>query len=204
MSKNNLDMTQGNALKLLTTFTLPSLASSLLSQVYSLTDSLIVGQFLGETPLAAIGVCIPIVFLIGSMIIGLNVGVGITMGQCFGRRDYSQMRHALANSIYLGLGLGLFSAFAGPPLAGTILRLMGTPEGPMADATSYLLPFFQCVPGHGRQQIGTVLSDRLCCMQHWFRLSVYCRVSPGCCRYGLRNSPCPGSVRGVCYHYAVS
>ncbi len=138
MSKNNLDMTQGNALKLLTTFTLPSLASSLLSQVYSLTDSLIVGQFLGETPLAAIGVCIPIVFLIGSMIIGLNVGVGITMGQCFGRRDYSQMRHALANSIYLGLGLGLFSAFAGPPLAGTILRLMGTPEGPMADATSYL------------------------------------------------------------------
>ena len=56
MSKNNLDMTQGNALKLLTTFTLPSLASSLLSQVYSLTDSLIVGQFLGETPLAAIGV----------------------------------------------------------------------------------------------------------------------------------------------------
>lgn len=138
MSKNNLDMTQGNPLKLLTTFTLPSLASSLLSQVYSLTDSLIVGQFLGETPLAAIGVYIPIVFLIGSMIIGLNVGVGITMGQCFGRRDYSQMRHALANSIYLGLGLGLFSAFAGSPLAGTILRLMGTPEGPMADATSYL------------------------------------------------------------------
>lgn len=70
MSKNNLDMTQGNPLKLLTTFTLPSLASSLLSQVYSLTDSLIVGQFLGETPLAAIGVYIPIVFLIGSMIIG--------------------------------------------------------------------------------------------------------------------------------------
>ena len=146
MNNNRLDMTQGNVLKLLIRFTLPSLASSLLTQSYHLADSLIVGQLLGKTALAAVGVCSPLVFLIGSMIIGLNIGVSITISQYVGKHDYNGIRHVLANSIYLGLILGFITIILGFPLAGTILRLMGTPVGPLEEATSYLQITFLATP----------------------------------------------------------
>lgn len=134
----NLDMTQGKPFSLLVRFTLPALASNLLNQVYTITDSLIVGRYLGQTALAAVGVCMPVILLVSAMVIGLNIGVGIIMSQCFGRRDFAQMRHTLANSIYLGLILSVIVAAVGIPLAEPILRLMGTPEGPMVDAATYM------------------------------------------------------------------
>lgn len=136
--KKNIDMTQGPALSLLIQFTIPALASNLLNQVYTITDSLIVGRYLGATALAAVGVCMPVILLVSAMVIGLNIGIGILMSQCFGRRDYDQMRHTLANSIYLGAFLGIAVGLLGLPLAQPVLRLMGTPEGPMHDAIVYM------------------------------------------------------------------
>jgi len=138
MKQNNLDMTQGEPFKLLTLFTLPALASNLLNQVYSLTDSIIVGRYLGQTALAAVGVCMPVILLVSAMVIGLNVGVGIIMSQCFGRQDYDEMRHTLANAVYLGLILGVVVGAMGIPIAEPLLRIMGTPEGPMKEAVSYM------------------------------------------------------------------
>lgn len=138
MKSKNLDMTQGNALQLLVAFTLPALASNLLNQVYSITDSIIVGRILGQTALAAVGVCMPIVLLTASMIIGLNIGVGIIMSQYFGQHDLSRMRHAFANSMYLGAALGIATPLIGVPLTVPILELMGTPAGPLPEAAAYM------------------------------------------------------------------
>ena len=63
MRSRSRDMTAGSPLRLLTAFTLPALAGNLLNQVYSITDSIIVGRYLGQTSLAAIGVTMPIVLL---------------------------------------------------------------------------------------------------------------------------------------------
>lgn len=138
MKSKNLDMTEGSALSLLVAFTLPALASSLLNQVYTITDSIIVGRILGQTSLAAVGVCMPIVLLTASMVIGLNIGVGIIMSQCFGRHDLPQMRHAFANSMYLGALLGIGTPLIGIPLTVPILELMGTPAGPLPEAAAYM------------------------------------------------------------------
>lgn len=138
MKKKNLDMTQGSPLRLLTLFTLPMLASNLLNQVYTITDSLIVGRYLGSTSLTAVGVCMPVILLVSAMVIGLNIGVGIMMSQSFGRHDYAQMRHVLANSVYLGAILGIIVGLGGLPFAEPVLRLMGTPEGPLREAVSYM------------------------------------------------------------------
>ncbi len=138
MKKKNLDMTEGSPLRLLTLFTLPMLASNLLNQVYTITDSLIVGRYLGSTSLTAVGVCMPVILLVSSMVIGLNIGIGILMSQSFGRHDYGQMRHVLANSIYLGAALGIAIGLLGLPFSEPVLRLMGTPEGPMKEAVSYM------------------------------------------------------------------
>lgn len=134
----NIDMTEGPALPLLVRFTIPALASNLLNQVYTITDSLIVGRYVGATALAAVGVCMPLVMLVSATIVGLNIGIGIIMSQCFGRRDYAQMRHSLANSIYLGAILAAFFAAVGVTLTRPLLLLMGTPAGPLEDAVGYM------------------------------------------------------------------
>ena len=134
----SLDMTTGRPLPLLLRFTLPTLAGNLLHQAYSITDSVVVGQFLGQTALASVGCTSPIVMLLAALMIGINLAVGILISQYFGRRDYNGIRRAMINSLYLGLAISLILAVAGGSLAEPILRWMGTPDGPLQNAVVYL------------------------------------------------------------------
>lgn len=136
--QKSLDMTAGSPARLLWRFTLPTLAGNLLHQAYSITDSVVVGRYLGQTALAAVGCTSPVVMLLAALMVGINVGVGILISQYFGRRDLASIRRALVNSLYLGLALAVVLVFAGLLLAEPILRWMGTPEGPLKDAAAYL------------------------------------------------------------------
>lgn len=138
MPNTTIDMTTGRPLRLLLRFGLPTLVGNLLHQAYSLTDGIIVGQYLGETALAAVGCTMPVILLLAALMIGVNIAVGILIGQHFGRRDEDGMRRAFVNSLYLGLIISAVMAVAGGAASGQILRWMGTPEGPLADATRYL------------------------------------------------------------------
>ena len=144
MRKTSLDMTQGEVLGALLAFSVPALIGNLLHQVYSLTDSIVVGHILGIEALAAVGCTIPIILLLASLMIGTNIGVGITLSQAFGAHDMDRMRRNFFNSLYLGLGISAFLALFGTPLSGALLRLLGTPEGPLLGATEYLRINFLC------------------------------------------------------------
>lgn len=134
----SLDMTTGRPLPLLLRFALPTLAGNLLHQVYSITDSVVVGRFLGQTALASTGCTSPIVMLLAALMIGVNVAVGILISHAFGRRDYRGIRRTMINSLYLGLVISAVLALLGGSLAEPILRWMGTPEGPLRNAVAYL------------------------------------------------------------------
>lgn len=138
MPKTTLDMTTGRPLPLMLRFALPTLVGNLLHQAYSLTDSVIVGRYLGQTALAAVGCTAPVVMLLASLLIGVNIAVGILISQHFGRRDEDGMRCAFMNSLYLGLILAAMLAVAGGAASKQLLLWMGTPEGPLTDATNYL------------------------------------------------------------------
>lgn len=138
MPNTTIDMTTGRPMRLLLRFGLPTLAGNLLHQAYSLTDGIIVGKYLGETALAAVGCTLPVTLLLAALMIGVNVAVGILIGQHFGRRDEDGMRRTFINSLYLGLIISAVVAVAGGAASEQILRWMGTPEGPLADATRYL------------------------------------------------------------------
>lgn len=137
-NKAQIDMTKGNPLKLLLVFTLPALLSNFLSQVYSLTDSIIVGRVLGEEALTAIGVTMPIILLIVSLVIGVNIGCGVLMAKSFGKKDFDQVRHILVNSFYFGLFLSALIALGGFFLSKQILLWMSTPKESLIEATKYL------------------------------------------------------------------
>ena len=103
--KKNLDMTEGKPISLLWAFTFPTLMGNLLNQVYSITDSIAVGRYLGQTALAAVGSTMPVILLLAALMIGINVGVGIIISRYFGQKNEELMRRAFVNSLYLGLFL---------------------------------------------------------------------------------------------------
>jgi len=138
MAKTSIDMTEGEPWRLLLKFAVPAMLAGLLNQVYSVTDSIIVGRYLGENALAAVGGCGPLIMLLGAVMVGLNMGVGVIMSQCFGSRDITRMRKAFANSMYIGAILSLCMAVLGIVLSRPVLTLMGTPEGPLEQAVIYL------------------------------------------------------------------
>lgn len=136
--KKNLDMTEGKPISLLWAFTFPTLMGNLLNQVYSITDSIVVGRYLGQTALAAVGSTMPVILLLAALMIGINVGVGIIISRYFGQKNEELMRRAFVNSLYLGLFLSAGMMVMGLTFSGTILRWMGTPEDPLQEATAYL------------------------------------------------------------------
>ncbi len=164
--EKNLDMTEGKPISLLWAFTFPTLMGNLLNQVYSITDSIVVGRYLGQTALAAVGSTMPVILLLAALMIGINVGVGIIISRYFGQKNEELMRRAFVNSLYLGgLFLSAGMMVMGLTFSGTILRWMGTPEGPPAgshclsgdqfyhhDLPLDVLFVFQCIPGLGDSQ----------------------------------------------------
>ena len=131
-------MTQGEILPALLAFSVPAVIGNLLHQVYSITDSIVVGRVLGMQSLAAIGGTMPIILLLAALIMGVNIGVSVLLSQAFGRHDMALMRRSFANSLYLGAALSVLMAVMGSLLARPILRLMGTPSGPLEEAVAYL------------------------------------------------------------------
>ncbi len=134
----SMDMTQGTPFGLLLRFTLPTLMGNLLHQVYSITDGIVVGKCLGDTALSGVGCTAPIIMLLAALMIGVNIGVGVIISQYFGKKDFQSIRRAFVNSLYLGLAISVVLAVAGLLLTEPILRWMRTPDGPMADAVTYL------------------------------------------------------------------
>lgn len=138
MRNSSLDLTQGDVLGGLLAFSVPALIGNFLNQVYSLTDSVVVGRILGVEALAAVGCTMPLILLLAALMIGVNVGVSIMLAQAFGSRNMGQMRHSFFNSLYLGLLVSAAMALIGATLSRALLLLLGTPEGPLEGATAYL------------------------------------------------------------------
>ena len=94
-------MTIGNPLKLILLFSLPVLFGNLFQQFYNMVDTIIVGQFLGEDALAAVGATGSIMFLVLGFASGLAQGFGVMVSQAFGAKDESRLKHIVALSFLL-------------------------------------------------------------------------------------------------------
>lgn len=140
------DLTSGPPIRLMISFTIPMVLGSLFQQVYSITDTAIVGQVLGTGALAAVGSTSSVTFLVHGFTGGLCNGFAIPVARSFGSGDRASLRRYVANSIWLCL---FFAAAVTAPallLCGDILRWMQTPPDILADAHAYLFTVFAGVP----------------------------------------------------------
>ncbi|MDR3268542.1 MAG: MATE family efflux transporter [Tannerella sp.] len=131
------DLTQGAVWKVILAFAFPLLIGNLLQQAYNLTDSVIVGQFLGKEALAAVSASFFIYYFIISLVIGIGSGITVIVSQYYGAKQYGQVQRAFSSffifMLFSGLllsGLGIFSAEG-------FFRLTHTPEEVIPQAVRY-------------------------------------------------------------------
>lgn len=132
------DMTSGNELKLLVSFSVPMLIGNLFQQVYNMVDSIVVGKYVSADALAAVGATGSLNFLFFSLCLGLTGGIGIIISQHFGAGDKIHVRKAIFNSIYIILTTGIIMSLLGMFLARPVLIWLRTPGNILDDATAYM------------------------------------------------------------------
>ena len=87
------DMTIGNPMKIILLFSLPVLLGNLFQQFYNMVDTVIVGQYLGEDALAAVGSTGCLMFLVLGFANGIAQGFGVMVSHAFGAKDMKLLRH---------------------------------------------------------------------------------------------------------------
>ena len=93
------NMTEGSPAGHLIAFSLPLLAGSFLQQFYNMVDSAVVGNFVGDSALAAVGIGWPVVFMFSSLFMGLSNGGTVVIAQFFGAGNPHRVRDAV-DTIY--------------------------------------------------------------------------------------------------------
>ena len=147
MSKSTTkDMTVGSPMKLILGFAVPLLFGMLFQQIYSLVDTIIVGQFLGVKALAAVGATGSINFLIIGFCNGMCSGFALPVAQRFGARDEDGLRKYIGNSAVLSIILGLAITIVTTLFCRPILELMSTPPDIIDLAYHYIVVIFIGIP----------------------------------------------------------
>lgn len=135
--KGNTDLTEGKVWKVIVRFAVPLLVGNLLQQFYNITDSIIVGQFLGKEALAAVSASFFIYYFIISLVIGVGSGTMVVISQLFGAKQYQKVQLAFSSFFIFMLVGGIILSIAGIIFAEPVFRLTNTPEEVIPQAVAY-------------------------------------------------------------------
>jgi len=135
MQKN---MTQGNPLSIILTFTLPLFIGNMFQQIYNTVDTMIVGQFLGKDALAAVGSTGTIMFMIIGLANGLCTGFTVLVSQKYGEGNENATRQSVANGTILSAIIVVLMTVLSMVLLPSILKWMNTPKNIYQDAYNYI------------------------------------------------------------------
>lgn len=136
------DLTRGAPLPLMLRFLVPMLLGNLFQQLYSITDMVIVGQFLGVDALAGIGATGSLAFLIMGFVFGIAGGFSIPVARAYGAKDLPLVRHTIVNALYLSIALMLVITPTVLLSLEGMLRFMQTPDNIFEDAYRYIFILF--------------------------------------------------------------
>ncbi len=133
-------------LKALLLFAFPMIIGNLFQQFYTMVDSVVVGRFVGENALAAVGASYSLTNVFISIAIGGGMGASVLTSRYFGGRNYKRMKTSVSTALLSFLAVSIVLGGAGLLLGKEIMELLNTPENIMEDATEYLNIYFIGLP----------------------------------------------------------
>lgn len=147
MSKDTTkSMTEGSPFRLIMNFALPVFFGLLFQQLYSMIDTMIVGKFLGEDALGAVGATGSLNFLIIGFCTGICNGFSIPVAHQFGAGKDSNLRRVVANSVWLCLIFSVVMTIFTVLFCRSILTFMKTPSELINDSCKYIIVIFAGIP----------------------------------------------------------
>lgn len=138
----NRDMTQGNVMKSMLLFAVPMILGNLLQQCYNIADTLIVGKYLGENALAAVGSSFTLMTFLTSILLGLCMGSGAFFSIRFGERDEKGLKEGICASFVLIFILTVLLNLAAFLFLDGIRGFLRVPDEVWGDMRDYLAIIF--------------------------------------------------------------
>ena len=143
--KTSVNLLDGPILRSIIAFAIPILISNIFQQLYNTADIMIVGRYLGPNALAGVGATAAIFELVIGFALGVGNGMGVIIARCFGAKDMDQLKHAVASTITIGLGLSLIVSTVGHFGMYPLLEFLGTPTEIIDLSYQYIHMIVLCV-----------------------------------------------------------
>lgn len=138
----NRSMTEGPIWKKILWFSIPLLIGNVFQQLYNTVDSFVVGNYVGDEALAAVGASTPLSNMIIALFMGISTGAGILIARYYGGKKYEEVDKAVHTFMAFSFIVGVFMTFIGLFLSPYFLSWLGTPANIMEQATLYLRIYF--------------------------------------------------------------
>ncbi len=132
------DLTEGSIPRHLLLFSIPMLAGNAMQIGYSLINTIWVGHLVGENAVGAVGVSLPVLYVLFGVAMGMSVATTIVISQYYGAKDYAGVERAVGCAFSLSLIIALVLTVGGLLSSDHLLRLVATPPEIFAMASSYL------------------------------------------------------------------
>ncbi len=133
-----VDMTVGRPWEKIVMFTIPMLIGNVAQQLYNTVDSIVVGRYVGDNALAAVGSASPIFNLLLVLFVGISMGASIMVSQYYGSRDRENLSRTIGSSLVLTGAASLLLMVLGTVVIRPILELLDTPASIIDWCASYL------------------------------------------------------------------
>lgn len=141
------DMTRGKPWEKIALFTIPMLIGNIAQQLYSTVDSIVVGKYIGDNALAAVGSAAPLLNLLLVLFVGISVGAGVMVSQYFGAKDRRELSKTIGNCITLTALSSVLIMIVGTIAARPLLEMLKTPESILDWSSSYILILLMGIAG---------------------------------------------------------
>lgn len=144
--KHEINFTSGNLPKKIIRFSIPIILSGLFQISYNVADMIVVGKFVGDNSLAAIGSTSSLILLIINLFVGLSQGTTIMVSKYYGAKNYNKMLSVAHTSILISFIGGIILSLFGYFCSGYLIKLMGSPVNVFDMAHTYVRLYFLGMP----------------------------------------------------------
>ena len=138
------DILSGSMLKNILKFVWPLMLANILQITFNFADVMVIGNFVSQHGLAAVGTTNPIIIFFTWGLYGLSMGANVLISRMIGARDHSRIKKAVFTGVLIGLVFGLGITVLGIVFARVMLQMLSTPADIIDDAVLYLRIYFLC------------------------------------------------------------
>ncbi|MDR1537316.1 MAG: MATE family efflux transporter [Clostridiales bacterium] len=140
-------MTIGSTWHKLAAFSIPLLIGNIVQQMYSTVDAIVVGHYVGDAALAAVGSSFTMINLLLILFMGIATGAGIMVSQYFGAKDRMLLSKTIGSTLTLTVFCSILIMIVGALITRPLLKLLNTPDDVIDMCAEYLIILFTGISG---------------------------------------------------------